>query len=721
MANNSRKPKRGIRRFIPSLKQIVLFAVLGIVAGLAAVAIAVKVVAIPQASEIATAQTTILYYDDGVTELARLGDANRVSVDFAQIPVVAQQAMLAAEDREFYNHGGFSIRGISRAIVTNVMGAAGAGGGSTITQQYAKNAYLTQERTLTRKAKELILSIKLETLISKDQILADYMNTIYFGRNAYGIESAANLYFGKRALDLNLAESAFLAAIVQAPNGLSPEENLSGLQNRWNYVLDGMVSQGWISQDQRASVMFPTYLTEPPIQTFSGPQGHLIEQVRQTMYTNGVTEDLINLGGLRVVTTFNKQAQDAMVLAVAEEGPKENIDGLRIGVASVRPETGEVVAMYGGADYLENQLNNATQMIGQAGSTFKAFTLAAGIEGGSSLSTAFSGKNKTKVDNYEVVNYGGQSFGDRVTLLKATESSINSAFVELAESVGRETVLEAAIRAGIPADAVGMEPNLAFTLGTASPHVVDIAAAYATFASRGLQVEPSYIKSITSGSGETLYKLSPKPVQAFSTDVADIVTYALEKVVQVGTGRAAKALGRPVAGKTGTTNDNKSALFAGYTPELATAVMFVKDGPDGQPVSLSGTGGMSSVTGGSYPARIFTSYMKGALKDLPIQKFPALPTGQPNGANPTETPSPSAMPSLAPVDPSAPVSIPDLMGTPSDQAISILQGLGLNPVLELQEGSNATLPLFVLEQSVAVGTLTLPGTNVTLKVVNATP
>ena len=721
MANNSRKPKRGIKRFIPSLKQIILFAVLGIVAALAAVAIAVKVVAIPQASEIATAQTTILYYDDGVTELARLGDANRVSVDFAQIPVVAQQAMLAAEDREFYNHGGFSIRGISRAIVTNVMGAAGAGGGSTITQQYAKNAYLTQERTLTRKAKELILSIKLETLISKDQILADYMNTIYFGRNAYGIESAANLYFGKRALDLNLAESAFLAAIVQAPNGLSPEENLSGLQNRWNYVLDGMVSQGWLSQDQRASVTFPTYLTEPPMQTFSGPQGHLIEQVRQTMYTNGVTEDLINLGGLRVVTTFNKQAQDAMVLAVAEEGPKENIDGLRIGVASVRPETGEVVAMYGGADYLENQLNNATQMIGQAGSTFKAFTLAAGIEGGSSLSTAFSGKNKTKVDNYEVVNYGGQSFGDRVTLLKATESSINSAFVELAESVGRETVLEAAIRAGIPADAVGMEPNLAFTLGTASPHVVDIAAAYATFASRGLQVEPSYIKSITSGSGETLYKLSPKPVQAFSTDVADIVTYALEKVVQVGTGRAAKALGRPVAGKTGTTNDNKSALFAGYTPELATAVMFVKDGPDGQPVSLSGTGGMSSVTGGSYPARIFTSYMKGALKDLPIQKFPALPTGQPNGANPTETPSPSAMPSLAPVDPNAPVSIPDLMGTPSDQAISILQGLGLNPVLELQEGSNATLPLFVLEQSVAVGTLTLPGTNVTLKVVNATP
>jgi membrane peptidoglycan carboxypeptidase len=173
MANSPRKKKRGIMRFIPSLKQIAILGFLILATGLMAVVIAVRVVAIPQASEIATAQTTILYYDDGVTELARLGEANRVSVDFSEIPLVAQQAMLAAEDREFYNHGGFSVRGIARAVVTNVMGSAGAGGGSTITQQYAKNAYLTQERTFTRKAKELILSIKLETLISKDKILAD--------------------------------------------------------------------------------------------------------------------------------------------------------------------------------------------------------------------------------------------------------------------------------------------------------------------------------------------------------------------------------------------------------------------------------------------------------------------------------------------------------------------------------------------------------------------
>ena len=724
MANYPRKDKRGLMRFIPSVKQLLTLAFLGFGVAVIALAISVRLISVPQASEISTAQTTILYYDDGVTELGRLGEANRVSVEFDQIPLQSQQAMLAAEDREFYEHGGFSIRGISRAVITNLLGASGVAGGSTITQQYAKNAYLTQERTITRKLRELVLSIKLETVVSKDQILRDYLNTIYFGRGAYGIETAANQYFGKSVSQLDVSESAVLAAIVQAPNGLSPEENLDGLTSRWNYVLDGMVAKNWISQEERSSITFPAIKPYEQINAFGGPQGHLVEQVRQTMYDNGITEDQINLLGLRVITTFNKVAQDAMIAAVNEQAPTENIEGLRIGVASVRPETGEVVAMYGGADYLENQFNNATQMIGQAGSTFKPFALAAGLENDVTLATTFSGKNKTMVGTYEVVNYGDKSFGDRITMLKATENSVNSAYVELANTVGLETVFNAAKRAGIPADAVGMEPNLAFTLGTTSPHVVDIAAAYATFASRGLQVAPSYIRSITTGSGEILYKLNPKPVQAFSTDIADTVNYALQQVVEVGTGKAAKALGRPVAGKTGTTNDNKSALFAGYTPELATAVMFVKDGPDGQPMTLSGTGGMRSVTGGSYPARIFTAYMKGALKDLPVQKFAGLPSGQPNGANPTDSPSASAVPTIAPVDPAAPVvtvAVPDVRRAKVADATAVLQGLGLSVVLELQPGAVSTSQLYVVDQLPASTTVVNSGSTVTLKVVNVLP
>ena len=529
MANNSRKPRRGLRRIIPTFKQLTLLAIFGIVAVVLTIATSVKVLSVPQPNEVTTAQTTILYYDDGVTELGRLGEANRVSVPIDEVPLLTQRAVLAAEDRQFYEHDGFSIRGIARALYTNLTGASGAGGGSTITQQYAKNAYLTQERSFTRKYKELILSIKLETIVNKDKILSDYLNTIYFGRGAYGIETAANQYFGKSVGDLDLAESAVIAAIVQAPNGLSPEENLEGLTSRWNYVLDGMLTQGWISQEERDSVKFPKIDEYKPVNTFGGPKGYLIEQVRQVMYENGITDDQINLAGLRVVTTFNQVAQDAMIAAVEAEAPTENIEGLRIGVASVRPETGEVVAMYGGSDYLENQFNNATQMIGQAGSTFKPFALAAGLENGVTLATTFSGKNKTKVNDYVVVNYGDNSYGKKITLLKATESSVNSAYVQLADSVGLDVVFNAAKRAGIPADAVGMEPNLAFTLGTTSPHVVDIAAAYATFASRGLQANPAYIKSITAESGEIVYKFSPKPVQAFSTDIADTVNYALQK------------------------------------------------------------------------------------------------------------------------------------------------------------------------------------------------
>ena len=233
MANYPRKDKSGLMRFIPSLKQVLSLAFLGFGLAVIALAISVRLISVPEASEISTAQTTILYYDDGLTELGRLGEANRVSVEFDQIPLLTQQAMLAAEDREFYEHGGFSIRGISRAVVTNLIGATGAGGGSTITQQYAKNAYLTQERTITRKLRELVLSIKLETIVSKDQILNDYLNTIYFGRGAYGIETAANQYFGKSVSQLDVSQSAVLASIVQAPNGLSPEENLAGLTSRW--------------------------------------------------------------------------------------------------------------------------------------------------------------------------------------------------------------------------------------------------------------------------------------------------------------------------------------------------------------------------------------------------------------------------------------------------------------------------------------------------------
>lgn len=648
-----RKNRTGVLRWMPSLGQIIALGLFTIVLGIGALALAVKITNVPDPNEVSQAQATIFYYDDGVTELGRLGEANRVSVTIDQIPLQTQRTVLSAEDRTFYQHGGFSIKGISRAILNNLKRSS-TQGGSTITQQYAKNAYLSDERRFKRKAKELVLSIKLETQTSKDQILEDYLNTIYFGRGAYGIETAANQYFGKSVQDLTVEQSAVLAAIIQAPNGLSPETNPEGLKARWNYVLDGMVSQGWLDAADRAAMTFPRIKKNSPNEVFGGWKGYLLEQARQEAYAMNITEDQINRSGLRITTTFNKQAQLAAIEAIKKEGPKTGTDGLRIGIAAVRPGTGEVVAIYGGEDYLKNQVNNATQAIGQAGSTFKPFTLAAALENGLSLSTAFSGQNHTKVDNYDVVNYSNESWGKRITLLKATEHSVNSAFVQCAKKVGLQKVMESAVRAGIPSDTAGLEPNLAFTLGTASPHVVDIASAYSTFASRGLQVKPSYIKLITDSHNTELFRLTPRPVQAFSTKISDTVSYALQKVVQVGTGRPALALDRPAAGKTGTTNDNMSALFAGFTPELATAVMLTKDGPDGQPTTLRGTGGMQTVYGASFPAHIWTEFMRLALEGTPVTKLPGLPKGEPSGARPTDTPSPSANPSLLPTGSASP-------------------------------------------------------------------
>ena len=245
MINYPRRGRTGFTRWIPSWRLILGLGVTGIALGLLALFAAVKLITVPPANTLAQAQTAIFYYDDGKTEIGRIGTTNRISVALTQIPVITQHAVLAAEDRQYYQHGGVSYRGIIRALINNLTGSAQQGG-STITQQYAKNAYLTQNRTFTRKLKELVLSIKLESTISKDKILEDYLNTIYFGRGAYGIETAANQYFGLDSNKLNVAQSAVLAAIIQAPNGLAPESNLTGLQSRWNYVLDGMVSQGWL-------------------------------------------------------------------------------------------------------------------------------------------------------------------------------------------------------------------------------------------------------------------------------------------------------------------------------------------------------------------------------------------------------------------------------------------------------------------------------------------
>ena len=663
-----RAGKSGVRRWLPSWKQVLTVLLLGFVAGIGTFFFLLWRTEVPEPNQVATAQTSIVYWNDGTTELGRIGDANRISVPLSEVPLDTQHAVLAAEDREFYEHGGFSPAGIGRAVWNNVSGGS-LQGGSTITQQYAKNAFLTQERSFSRKAQELLLAVKLETSVSKDQILEDYLNTIYFGRGAYGIQVASQQYFGKDVQDLSLGESAALASIIRSPGNYDPadKDNVARLKGRIQYVLGGMVEKGWITQAQADAVKFPKFNKPKPANKFQGTNGYLLVAVVRELATKDITEDELNRGGLRIVTTFDKKAQGAAVEAVRAQGPKSGTEGLRIGLAAVRPGTGEVVAMYGGANFLTNQVNNATMAIGQAGSTFKPFALAAAIEKGISLDSVWNGNTAVDIDGYVVNNYGDNSYGD-ITLLQGTEQSVNSVYVAVSKETGYDAVVDAARRAGITTDT--LKPVRSVALGVASPHVIEIADAYATFAARGQHVDYTVIKEVRGGNGGLLIVADPTPQQRFDANTADVVNYALRKVVTDGTGRTALGLGRPVAGKTGTTNENKSALFAGYTPDLAAAVMLTKDGPDGLPVSLSGVGGLSTVTGGSFPAAIFTAFMKGALEGSPVQQFtePAeLPTASPSPTeSPTESPSPTLTPSDTPTPTVTPSDTPTPTVTPSD-------------------------------------------------------
>lgn len=581
---------------------------------------------VPTPNELATSEATIVYYADGKNEVGRLGEATRRSVTLDDIPVDVQQAVLAAEDRDFYNHGGISPIGIARAAFNNVTGG-NTQGGSTITQQYAKIAYLSQDRTWTRKINEALLAFKLETVVSKDQILEDYLNTIYFGRNANGIEAASIAYFGKNVNELDYTEGAVLASVIKSPSTFALDENIKELRGRWNYVLDSMVETGALSQKQRDSAAFPEILPLKQGDRLGGQVGYLLTAVEQQLLAQGFDEEEIQRGGLTVISSFDRRAQRAAQRAVKNNGPESGTEGLRIGLAAVRPGTGEVLAMYGGSDFIKDQINNATRPFAQAGSTFKPFALAAALEQGVPLQSLWNGDSPSTVNGYTFSNYGDNSYGT-VSLLQATELSINSAYVELEADIGVGSVAEAALGAGIPADTPGMNLDsldLTFVLGTASPSGLNVATAYATFADGGTRTGNTFITKVTGSNGGLLYEYEAESVPVFDADIANTVNYALQKVVTAGTAKAAQALGRPAGAKTGTTDDNKSAWFAGYTPQIAAAVLMAKEDAEGIPISMSGTGGLRTVTGGSFPAAIWTAFMKDALKKEPIVEFEAPP------------------------------------------------------------------------------------------------
>ena len=620
--------------------------------------IAYFTVNIPDPNSYVNSQATIIQYADG-SEIGRIGAQNRTIVPLANIPMQLRRAVLAAEDKNFYSNRAFSVTGILRAAANNLRGGS-LQGGSTITQQYAKTAFLTPNRDIKRKIKELIIAIKLENQFSKDQILENYLNTIYFGRGAYGVETGAQLYFGRSANQLTLEQSAVLASILRSPGYYDPdyrEGNLERLQARFKYVIDNMHNEGWISDKRYAKVKFPEVKSRVRSGTLSGPKGYLMQAVQSELNSLGFTDDQLMIGGLVVKTTLEKLAQQAAVDAVDKESPKKAPDNLHIGMVSIRPGTGEIVAMYGGKDYLVRQLNDATQSIAQAGSTFKPFALIAALQAGISLSSIWNGDSPKVFDDagkpYEVSNYGDKSFGD-LPLLKATASSVNTIYVPLGIKAGLDNVVNAARAAGIP-ESVALMPTPSIVLGVASPHVIDVASAFATFAAQGVYAKPFLVKEVQGSNKGVLYEATIQPQEVFDKSVMADLTYALSEVTRAGTATAAVSkLGRVSAGKTGTSQNNASAWFSGYVPQLATSIAFFRDDAT---QSLNGIGGLTSLTGGSFPARIWTAYMKAALKDIPEEAFPEpayiggttpAPIADPVPTLPPLEPTPSPTPSTKP-------------------------------------------------------------------------
>ena len=626
--------------------------------------IAYFTVNIPDPNSYVNSQATIIQYADG-SEIGRIGAQNRTIVPLANIPIQLRHAVLAAEDKNFYSNRAFSITGIVRAAINNLRGGS-LQGGSTITQQYAKTAFLTPNRDTKRKIKELIIAIKLENQFSKDQILENYLNTIYFGRGAYGVETGAQLYFGRSANQLTLEQSAVLASILRSPGYYDPdyrEGNLERLQARFKYVIDNMHNEGWISDKRYANIKYPEVKSRVRSGVLAGPKGYLMQAVQSELNALGFTEDELMIGGLVVKTTLEKLAQQAAVDAVDKESPKKAPDNLHIGMVSIRPGTGEIVAMYGGKDYLIRQLNDATQSIAQAGSTFKPFALIAALQAGISLSSIWNGDSPKVFDDvgkpYEVSNYGDKSFGD-ISLLQATASSINTIYVPLGIKAGLDSVVNVARAAGIPQN-VALMPTPSIVLGVASPRVIDVASAFATFAAQGVYAKPFLVKEVQGSNKGVLYEATIQPQEVFDKSVMADLTYALSEVTRAGTATAAVSkLGRVSAGKTGTSQNNASAWFSGYVPQLATSVAFFRDDAT---QSLNGIGGLTSLTGGSFPARIWTAYMKAVLKDIPEEAFPEpayiggttptpiadpVPTLPPLEPTPSPTPTPSAKPTAKP-------------------------------------------------------------------------
>jgi 1A family penicillin-binding protein len=580
------------------------------------------------------AQRSIVLASDGTTPLASLHrEENRKIVPLEEIPAVLVATVLAVEDQDFYDHGGVDVRAMVRALFKNVESGDVREGGSTITQQLVKNALLDSDQDFGRKIKEAVLSVRLEGQLSKREILERYLNTVYLGNGAYGVQAAAETYFGKDAAALDQHESALLAGMIKNPVGYDPFRFPEEAKARRAVVARRLAVVDAIDDQQAAAIDAAPLPTEPQ-SVLPKPDDYFVNEVVRRLLDDEVIGktgddryDALFKGGLTITTTLDPKAQQAAQEAVAKTVP--DTDGrFTASLISVDVATGAVRALVGGEGFERSKYNIATQGIGrQVGSAFKPFVLAAALDSGISPKSTVNGGGPCKFPNpggipdpYVAENFEG-SRGGVGDLYLQTKRSANCAYLRLGQIVGLPKVVEMATRLGVTAE---MQPNLSLPLGTSEIRPIDMAAAYATIANDGVRNQPYFVEEIRDEDGKVLYRHERAPERAISADVARQTTDILKGVITGGTGTAARFPDRrPAAGKTGTTADHGDAWFVGYTRQLSTAVWM--GSPTGNTVKMRNVGGVARVTGGSFPARIWQAFMGPAHAGVAIEDFPAPP------------------------------------------------------------------------------------------------
>ncbi len=565
--------------------------------------------------------TSRVYSDDNKL-LAEFFLENRTPVALEDVPEMLTKALIATEDARFYSHPGIDYRGIARAFYRNIRAGKVLEGGSTLTQQLAKVLFLTPERSYIRKLKEMALALRIEQYYTKREILSFYLNQIYFGNGAYGAEAAAQLYFGKTVKDLNIAECALLAGLPRSPKYYSPFKSPESALSRRTYVLNRMVATGVITPSQADEANKSPLPIQSPVKA-SGPAPYFVEYVRQKVEER-FGSSILYTGGLNIYTSINvelqKHAEESISNGIARIETRHRgreRSPLQAAFIAIDPSTGQIRAMVGGRDFGTSQFNRALQALRQPGSAFKPIIYAAAIEHGYGASdlledsplTIKVSRNKT----WSPENFS-HTFQGTVTLQKALAQSLNIPTIRLVEKVGIDETIRYARKIGIRSPLTSYLP---LALGSSDVTLSELTAAYAVFANHGIRTGPVSILMITDSAGKVLYMNDIVPEQVMKPETAYLITYLLKDAVEHGTGWKARELGRPTAGKTGTTNDYRDAWFIGYVPSLVAGIWVGHDGQES--IGPKETGARAALP-------IWLEFMKKALADQPIEDF-SVPDG----------------------------------------------------------------------------------------------